>query len=227
MYDVQLRPISVEAQAALDSHTTALAAHATAISSLQSAPAGPTGPQGPAGPTGAKGDTGATGAPGSTGATGATGPQGIQGVAGPAGATGSTGQTGAAGSVSACWPVGSIFFSAVSTDPSVLLGFGTWVVFGAGRMPVCLDGTTEFATDGQTGGAKTVTLDATMIPGHTHALNVQGSATPATSGGNSVTSTATGGSIRAATIQPASTGGGLAHNNLPPYIVVRMWKRTV
>jgi len=34
-------------------------------------------------------------------------------------------------------PVGSIYINATnSTNPATLLGFGTWVAFGAGRVPV-------------------------------------------------------------------------------------------
>jgi hypothetical protein len=33
-----------------------------------------------------------------------------------------------------CWPVGSIFFAAVATNPNTLLGFGTWVLLGTGDL---------------------------------------------------------------------------------------------
>ena len=72
-------------------------------------------------------------------------------------------------SVAAAWPIGSVFISVVSTNPNTLLGFGTWSAIAAGRVLVGLDsGDTDFDTAEETGGAKTVTLDTTMIPAHTH-----------------------------------------------------------
>lgn len=129
-------------------------------------------------------------------------------------------------------PVGCIYTSVNSTNPATSLGFGTWTAFGAGRVPVGYDsGQTEFDTDEETGGAKTVTLTSTEMPAHTH----NG---PATGDGNMVGggSGGSGASIRIgdgsmgyrvySSPTTGSTGGGGAHNNLQPYIVVRMWKRT-
>ena len=125
----------------------------------------------------------------------------------------------------AAWPVGSVFIAVVATSPSTLLGGGTWVAFGTGRVLVGFDAAqTEFDTVEETGGAKTHTLSASEIPAHTHPIPVviDGSAGIFNTGiyyGNkesSVSSSATG----------LSTGGGGAHNNLQPYIVVHMWKRT-
>ena len=127
------------------------------------------------------------------------------------------------------YPVGSIYINAsVATNPGTLLGFGTWVAFGTGRTMVGIDAAqTEFDTAEETGGAKTHTLTVSEIPAHTHNLGSKDSTAgdggayneefiedPAdTSNGPNVTS--------------SSTGGGSAHNNLQPYIVVYMWKRTV
>jgi len=61
------------------------------------------------------------------------------------------------------WPVGSIFLSAVATDPAALLGFGTWTAIGAGRVLVGQDAAqTEFDTLGETGGSKTSTPSGTV-----------------------------------------------------------------
>src|SRR5436190_24193945 len=84
---------------------------------LAGASGGSVGPQGPQGATGAAGPQGPTGASGAAGATGPTGPQGPQGNAGPQGPKGDTGEAGQ-GNVSAARPIGSIFFSAVSTNPN-------------------------------------------------------------------------------------------------------------
>lgn len=53
------------------------------------------------------------------------------------------------------FPVGSIYINAVnSTNPATLLGFGTWVAFGAGRVPVGFDaGNPLFDTAEETGGS--------------------------------------------------------------------------
>ena len=51
-------------------------------------------------------------------------------------------------------PVGSLYFSTDSTNPSQLFG-GTWVIWGAGRVPVGVDTSqTEFNTVEKTGGNK-------------------------------------------------------------------------
>ena len=120
------------------------------------------------------------------------------------------------------YPVGSIYINAsVSTNPATLLGFGTWVAFGAGKVVVGLDSTdTDFDTVGETGGAKTHTLTTSEIPSHTHALNA--SDNPGGSGAIEVA-----GGSPTSTQSTQATGGGSAHNNLQPYIVAYMWKRTV
>ena len=124
------------------------------------------------------------------------------------------------------WPIGSVFIAVVSTNPATLLGFGTWVAFGAGRVLVGLDsGDTDFDVAEETGGAKTVTLNETMIPAHTHMQRRHATTTGALSG---LTTAPDASSSAPADLGPVtgSTGGGLAHNNVQPYIVVYMWKRT-
>ena len=119
------------------------------------------------------------------------------------------------------YPVGSIYINAsVSTNPATLLGFGTWTAFGAGRVMVGLDSTdTDFDSAEETGGAKTHTLTVNQIPAHTHTLDT--SDQPAGTGSLEVA-----GGSPVGTKLTQSTGGGQAHNNLQPYIVVYMWKRT-
>ena len=144
------------------------------------------------------------------------------------------------------YPVGSIYMNILSDNPNTLLGFGTWARFGEGRMLVSQDsGDSDFNTGQETGGAKTVTLSASQIPEHTHSLYVseyQGGddaawSNGASSGrvsGNSIdrqtrTSSANSGKgalITGGSAQELGTSGGSAHDNMPPYIAVYMWKRT-
>jgi hypothetical protein len=130
--------------------------------------------------------------------------------------------------LAAVYPVGSIYINATnSTNPGTLLGFGTWVAFGAGRVPVGIDSSdTDFDTAEETGGAKTVSLSTSQLPSHTHSISY----TESGEGGANINATFfagiennTGGALSHTT---GSTGSGSAHNNVQPYIVVYMWKRT-
>jgi microcystin-dependent protein len=70
------------------------------------------------------------------------------------------------------WPIGSIFMSVVSTDPNTLLGGGTWVRFGKGRVLIGVDeADTQFDTVEETGGEKTHILAVSEMPVHTHTQN--------------------------------------------------------
>lgn len=126
---------------------------------------------------------------------------------------------------SEAFPVGAVFIAVVATNPATLLGYGAWSAFAAGRVLVGLDaGQTEFDTVEETGGAKTHTLQASEMPAHTHVVTSQtatsGSATSYEHGTLDTSSTEA-----EATEVTGSTGGGGAHNNLQPYIVVYMWRR--
>jgi len=151
--------------------------------------------------------------------------------------------------LSAAYPVGSVYLNATSSsNPATLLGFGTWEAFGAGRMMVGFNASDAlFDTAEETGGSKdaivvshTHTATSTVTdPGHIHNLKGGfGSVTDFAGGsGNDyglgigsdlgseyqVASNTTG--ITVATTN-ASTGSSGTNANLPPYIVVRMWKRT-
>ena len=123
--------------------------------------------------------------------------------------------------ISAAWPVGSIYMNASNgTNPATLLGFGTWVAFGTGRVLVAIDtGQAEFNVLGETGGAKTHTLTTAELAAHTHgvlASDFPGGAGRLEVAGGSPESTQTS----------QSAGSGNAHNNLQPYITVHMFKRT-
>ena len=124
------------------------------------------------------------------------------------------------------YPIGSVYINASNaTNPASLLGFGTWSAFGAGKVMVGLDaGDTSFDTLGGTGGEKTHTLSVAEMPSHSHSKTVIPRDTQwvaPTGGWNySYTDGAT------YTQYTDDTGGGGAHNNLQPYIVVYFWKRT-
>lgn len=67
------------------------------------------------------------------------------------------------------YPVGSIYMSVSSTNPSTYFG-GTWTAWGTGRVPVGVNANdTNFATVEKTGGAATVILTTAQMPSHTHA----------------------------------------------------------
>tara|TARA_R100001163_G_C5034208_1_gene173752 strand:+ start:256 stop:981 length:726 start_codon:yes stop_codon:yes gene_type:complete len=124
----------------------------------------------------------------------------------------------------AVYPVGSIYINAaVSTNPATLLGFGTWAAFGEGRVIVGLNSSdSDFDTAQETGGAKTHTLSVSEIPSHTHTSSLRGN------GEDELQSipSASDNTDPSLTMTTNATGGGGAHNNLQPYIVAYMWRRT-
>lgn len=137
----------------------------------------------------------------------------------------------------AAYPVGSIYMNASnSTNPATLLGFGTWVAFGAGKVPVGIDaGDTDFDTAEETGGAKTHTLDLDEMPSHRHGGIEPSGSTGGNSNGFDVDNPTSGDEPTKVEKFTTYTGGDTtdgtqgttqAHNNLQPYIVVYMWKRT-
>lgn len=113
------------------------------------------------------------------------------------------------------YPVGSVYISYSHVSPADLFG-GTWVrIENAFLWGVDSDGTI-----GQTGGEKTHTLTVSELPAHSHgsvysqhATGIKDKAWYNTSG----SSVAYG---------AVSTGGGAAHNNMPPYVQVSIWRRT-
>ena len=128
------------------------------------------------------------------------------------------------------YPVGSIYMNASNTsNPSTLLGFGSWTAFGAGKVPVGIDASqTEFDTLGETGGAKTHTLAKTEIPPHQHVYNMKANITGgSTDGGDGYNLGFSTYNTNQGDIGENSNGTGNAspHNNLQPYVVVHMWKR--
>ena len=113
------------------------------------------------------------------------------------------------------YPVGSVYISYSHVDPGTLFG-GTWTRI----QNAFLWGVDSSGAIGQTGGEKTVTLTANQIPAHNHG----GTYTNAGSAAKTHAWLASGGSAMA--YDTVDTGGGEAHNNMPPYIQVSIWRRT-
>lgn len=127
------------------------------------------------------------------------------------------------------YPVGSIYITANATNPSVLFG-GTWEQL-KGKFLVGVDSSdTDFETSGKTGGEKTHILKIEEMPSHNHTLygSPYGSADWVEGGIQRLKYDVN--HKTASNTYPLgnpiwNTGGDQAHNNLPPYMTVYMWKR--
>lgn len=151
--------------------------------------------------------------------------------------------------IQAMYPVGSVYINASSTaNPSVLLGFGTWVEFGSGRVLVGQNtGDTAFDSLEETGGSSTTSSSTPSMTASSTDLSIptSGYATAASGAGTTPTGYMLTGSGRGEigeTLESVGwtngsdrsigshthtiSGGAHTHSATPPYIVVKMWKRT-
>jgi hypothetical protein len=147
------------------------------------------------------------------------------------------------GILSVAYPLGSIYMNANSAiNPATLLGFGTWISFGEGRVLVGKAATGTFATVGGTMGAETHSLTAAengahnhalSDPGHAHNVSLTGSNTETVTNSRSIEWTNPVDTINVTTstsgsnVSIAASGSGTPHNNIQPSLVVYMWMRTV
>ena len=138
------------------------------------------------------------------------------------------------------YPIGAIYLSLSNTNPGTLFG-GTWeqlkdrFLLGAG----------DSYSAGGTGGEATHKLSVNEMPSHTHEATIlfnqtgYGNTSKAwelflneyvSTTATPIASTAgTAGTLTNVNTRKlrnvTNTGGGVAHNNMPPYLTVYMWKR--
>ena len=132
------------------------------------------------------------------------------------------------------YPLGSIYMSIVQTSPASLIG-GEWLQIKDSFLLGCGD---KYGA-GSTGGEATHTLTIKEMPTHGHKTWSSNSGYS----GNTI-GPAQGSSQGIGTTEHKSTytndywkhgttgrwvigreGGGQAHNNMPPYVAVYIWKR--
>ena len=129
------------------------------------------------------------------------------------------------------YPVGSFYISAESTSPASLFG-GTWEQI---KDTFLLAAGDTYAA-GATGGAATHTLTVNQMPSHRHLMqySTDGGETFATMniGRDGSSANEKYGGVSNAVMGFASyqtqigyTGGGAAHNNMPPYLAAYIWTR--
>ena len=143
----------------------------------------------------------------------------------------------------AVYPVGAIYLSINNTNPSTLFG-GQWEQLKDKFLLGCGD----TYQNGATGGEASHTLTSTEMPSHTHSASTNSTGGHrhtfkgwwTTKGDGSTAyacvarteqndpveygSFATAGE-HSHTVTINNTGDGQAHNNMPPYLAVYMWKR--
>ena len=127
----------------------------------------------------------------------------------------------------AAWPIGSIYITVSNTSPATLFG-GTWERISE-RF---LLGASSSYPAGGTGGEFTHKLTQSELPNYSLSVT-NGSNVIRSKTGNSADAyvqTQSGGwgipNWESKTVTVASGGSGKAHNNMPPYLAVNMWKRT-
>lgn len=146
----------------------------------------------------------------------------------------------AAAAALAAYPVGAVFISAVATSPATLFG-GTWTQI-SDRMLIAIGANTRWDSALETGGAETVTLTAAQsgLPAHSHGItqtphshsNQDANAgnllsAAGASYGVQYSDNFTGAQNANITINNnTAQNASAAHDNMPPFIAVYMWRRT-
>lgn len=159
-------------------------------------------------------------------------PYPVSSVNGQTGAVSVAAYPGNSAIIDLIYPVGSIYMSVNSNSPAVLFG-GTWqqiedtFLLAAGQTYVA----------GSTGGEASHTLTVAEMPEHEHDgiyWGVGYKSTPYPWGlnndgvGNGFSSTYSGtrgGPDNSHAMYTGEAGGSQAHNNMPPYLAVYVWKR--
>lgn len=119
------------------------------------------------------------------------------------------------------YPVGAIYISASSASPAALFG-GNWVqltetfLFAASD----LQAISPAYNGGDTGGEFTHTLTTDEMPSHTHDIGFRSDYL-----GKGSDRRAPAAGYNDSTMATNATGRGQAHNNMPPYTVVYVWRR--
>lgn len=135
------------------------------------------------------------------------------------------------------YPIGSIYMSVNNVSPSTLFG-GIWEQIKDKFLLSCGDTYAAGTIDGEA----THTLTTNEMPLHTHVQNAHSHAQnyytwynnssdydvrlASSSGGYYAISGTNNYATAATTAVNQNTGGSQAHNNMPPYLAVYMWKRT-
>lgn len=129
--------------------------------------------------------------------------------------------------INSFYPVGSIYMSVNDIEPSVLFG-GTWEKI----KDRFLLASGDTYTNGNTGGEAQHTLTVSELPKNIGQFNALSWATHQADTKGAFTieqvhadKTAPSGS-NWGDANYSLSGGGNAHNNMPPYLVVNIWKRT-
>lgn len=129
------------------------------------------------------------------------------------------------------YPIGSVIIRVDSANPSQWYG-GTWELLCPGRTLVCINtDDSDFNIVKKVGGEKKHILNVNEIPTHNHTVSNNGNVNlPITI--NATDNAGTGykiqykyGSSFSPRLIADNTGGGQAHNNLQPYMVVYIWVR--
>lgn len=139
----------------------------------------------------------------------------------------SVGATAIAEAKLAAWPIGSIYMSVNSTSPANLFG-GTWERISE----TFLFAASSSYPAGSTGGEFSHKLTQSELPNYSLSV-ANGSNVIRSKTGSSadayVQTQSSGWGIpnwESKTVTVASGGSGAAHNNMPPYLSVWIWKRT-
>jgi len=153
------------------------------------------------------------------------------------------------------YPVGTIYESTSSANPSTYFAGTTWERYGDGKVTVGqATGDSDFNDITDTGGAKTVSLSTGEIPSHSHYFSgttsqagghnhtgslpiytnrssssgarLEGTSSTSSAGTWSFVTDSVGSHNHSFSGTTYTTGNGYGHENMPPYCIVYRWKRT-